>query len=117
MTSALVDWSLAIVEPRKLTDYLLSLDHPYGASKARFFLACGFSPHGHEAFAQALIAQARGGLERTEAGFDGGTKLIVDGETETPAGDLRRIRTVWMLDSARARLVSAYPLRSEAGDT
>jgi hypothetical protein len=35
----------AYVPPNKLLDYLLSLSHPVGGSKARFFRSAGFDGH------------------------------------------------------------------------
>jgi hypothetical protein len=34
----------AILDDRKITQYLLSTVHPTGASKAKFFMSVGFSP-------------------------------------------------------------------------
>ena len=34
----------AILDNRKITQYLLSTVHPTGASKAKFFISFGFSP-------------------------------------------------------------------------
>jgi hypothetical protein len=34
----------AILDNRKITQYLLSTVHPTGASRAKFFVSVGFSP-------------------------------------------------------------------------
>lgn len=47
----------AVVEPGKLAGYLLNLNHSKGGSKAKFFLANGFSSRTLE---QALRAHADG---------------------------------------------------------
>ena len=59
MTIKLPGVSRALVEQRRITDYLLNLAHEQGASKARFFLARGFSLAAWAAFGEALIAQGR----------------------------------------------------------
>jgi hypothetical protein len=43
MSLCLPGISSARVEQKKIAEYLLNLDHPQGASKARFFQARGFS--------------------------------------------------------------------------
>jgi hypothetical protein len=48
----------AIVDPRKLTDYLLSATHPFGRSKAEFFARFGYSGDNWPAFAGALLRHA-----------------------------------------------------------
>ncbi len=52
------DFATAVVDPRKLTDYLLATGHPEGGAKAIFFRRYGFSPDAADGFAAALKAQA-----------------------------------------------------------
>ena len=44
----------AVVAREKITEYLLSLTSPRGASKARFFMRFGFTIERWEVFAEAL---------------------------------------------------------------
>ena len=53
-----LDWSKAVISERKLTDYLLAIDHPEGGPKAAFFLRCGFDPSKPSELADALVEQA-----------------------------------------------------------
>ncbi len=46
----------AVVEKAKITEYLLSLDHPDGRSKAEFFARFGFRRQHWEVLAEALRA-------------------------------------------------------------
>lgn len=97
-----------LVEDRKLTDYLLSEDHEHGASKARFFLGIDFSTKALGWFASALVEQAKSGklsLSRT----DFGNKYVIVGDILSPNGRSYRVRTVWIEDETRIRLVTAIP--------
>ncbi len=51
------EWLL--VEREKILDYLLNLDHRYGASKARFFGAFGFRRDAWEVLRDALCEHGR----------------------------------------------------------
>lgn len=101
----------AEVDQRKLTVYLLSVDHPEGRDKARFFAAIGFTPEQAELLEIGLrsIAQHQDVLRTVETRF--GTKYVIDGLIEAPNGSLVRLRTVWHIDrsSERPRFITAYP--------
>ena len=49
---------LAQVPEKKLREYLLSLSHPVGHAKARFFLSIGFSPDRWQVLSEALLRHA-----------------------------------------------------------
>jgi hypothetical protein len=102
----------ALVEQDKITEYLLSPVHRYGASKARFFGAFGFRAEQWEIFAQALREQGRNHdvTKVRETGF--GPRYEVEGVLCSPDGRRPRVRTVWQLDrgAAAPRLITAYPL-------
>lgn len=49
----------AIVEPTKITGYLLSDTNTRGRGKAQFFTSFGFSPNAPEALRQALFSTPR----------------------------------------------------------
>ncbi len=51
--------SKALVERRKLTDYLLDFDHPEGAGKAEFFSRFGLTAPKWQVLAKALRTHAR----------------------------------------------------------
>ena len=101
----------AEVPRQKISDYLLRPDHAEGASKARFFLARGFSGEDWPALARALVKQAEADVSaKIEGRF--GTKYVVDGAIECPDGSQPEIRTVWMIahGAINPRLVTAHPL-------
>jgi hypothetical protein len=104
--------SLAMVEPEKITEYLLNAEHRYGASKARFFARFGFSLANWETLALALLDHGRQFevKEVTETIF--GPCYEVEGELQTPDGRTPKIRSVWQVDHGMVapRLITAYPL-------
>ena len=102
----------AYVEERKITAYLLDPSHPVGSSKARFFLAFGFSVSEWRVFESALIehAQTHEVVEVEHTSY--GVKYVIIGAIETPDGrNPKRVRVVWQIDhgGSRPRLVAALP--------
>jgi hypothetical protein len=102
----------AYVSISKITDYLLSETHIVGRSKARFFRSFGFDETNVSQFEQGLtrIAQTELVAETTETIY--GKKYVIDGELETPSGDMIHLRTVWIIETGNdiPQLVTAYPL-------
>jgi hypothetical protein len=106
---------LAIVEERKVTEYLLNTSHRFGASKARFFMAFGFTASAWHLLAEALRNHPRDGqvASTSETGF--GPRYEVDGPLIAPDGRRPRVRSVWQFDRGQVapRLITAYPLEAE----
>jgi hypothetical protein len=104
--------SRAYVSISKITDYLLSETHNVGKSKARFFRSFGFDETTVNQFEQGLIriAQTESIAETTETIY--GKKYVIDGELETPSGDIIHLRTVWIIETGDdiPRLITAHPL-------
>lgn len=48
----------ALVEERKIVEYLLNREHPVGASKTKFFLSCGFSLAEWVTLRQSLVTRS-----------------------------------------------------------
>src|SRR5437870_2684502 len=103
---------LAIVEQAKVCDYLLNSQHRFGASKARFFAAFGFTLDVWERLAVALkVHGAENEVTKVkDTGF--GPRYEVEGELATPDGRRPRLRTVWQVDEGQnaPRLITAHPL-------
>jgi hypothetical protein len=102
----------ASVPERKLRDYLLSLSHPVGKSKARFFRGLGFDESTIDQLREELkeVIQ-RAPVEETER-TSHGTKYVVVGSIRSPDGEEVTIRTVWMIEEegpGAPRFVTAYP--------
>jgi len=102
-----------VVEPEKITRYLLNIDHPDGYSKARFFIACGFRIENYTVFKDSLIAHF---LDNHEAAIsvqtDFGEKLILTGLLETPKKGGIKLKSIWFqpINEDCIKLVTAYPL-------
>ncbi len=103
----------AVVDRRKIMDYLLSVRHPDGQSKAAFFSSFGFRTAHWGTFADALRAHGGSGTVTGLTESDYGVRYSVDGVIETPDGRNPRVRTVWVIASGddEPRLVTAHPLR------
>jgi hypothetical protein len=100
----------ARIDPRKVSDYLLSTVHPVGRHKQRFFHKIGFSGDQPARFVAALRQVARQGALRGETPTRFGTKYIVDGWLDAPIGRVE-IRTVWMVPEGAVvpEFVTAFP--------
>jgi len=102
----------ALVEEKKVVEYLLNPAHPDGGPKAKFFLARGFSAHRWDEMRDALLAQGRDNRVTKVTPHPWGTRYQVDCRCPTPDGANPCIRSVWELAPAAAcpRLLTAYPL-------
>ncbi len=106
---------LAIVERGKIVDYLLNLQHPIGASKARFFARYGFNAREWARLAAALKehGQTNEVTGMRETGY--GVVYQIDGELVATDGRSAMLRTVWQAETGAVapRLIAAYPLSGE----
>ena len=98
------------ISPRKARDYLLNLNHRDGGSKARFFIAKGFSLNLWRTFAEAVARHPIDNpIQATEA-TEFGLKVMVRYRLRTPDGSDPCILTVWMVeDTGMPRLMTAFP--------
>lgn len=84
-----------IPEP-KLTEYLLSLSHPVGKSKARFFHAHGFDRSAADLLEERLLRVAREEPVVATEQTRHGTKYVVDGSIQTPRStEVRACASGW----------------------
>jgi hypothetical protein len=98
-----------VAEP-KITNYLLDLSHPLGASKAAFFRDCGFSHAEWQTMAAALAAHPVLNQIESKTDTPHGSKYVVRCNLATPDGRNPCVVTVWMKEGdTPARLVTAYP--------
>lgn len=111
MTDRLPNAELVYVEERKVTSYLLALEHPDGHDKAVFFMRFGFRSDEWERLAEALLEHARENrpVERVETPF--GVQYAVEGPLRSPDGRAPPVRAVWeeRPGGRGPRLVTAYP--------
>lgn len=101
----------ALVEERKVREYLMNRTHPDGISKARFFARRGYRDEDWRRLADDLRHH---GQQNDVAGIvesPYGTKYSVDGQLRTPSGESIGVITVWIVEKGTdvPRLVTAYP--------
>lgn len=103
----------ATVPREKLTEYLLSPDHPDGRDKAAFFSRVGFSIAAWQILAEALLRHAAVHEVARIADNEFGKRYVVEGPLDAPDGRTPLVRSVWFVafGNELPRLVSAYPLR------
>ena len=107
----LPDAERAFVDPAKVRDYLLALDHPEGGDKARVFVAAGFSAADWKLLVHQLQRLARLAPSRPGRASPFGRKYEINGIIQSPTGDFMRVRTIWMIHHGEdfPRLITAYP--------
>lgn len=101
----------AVVDPRKVREYLLSMEHPVGRFKARFFGSIGFLPAGWRGFIAALERLAREGDVHRIEDTEFGRKYIVRGRLVGPSGTWADVESVWIVLPGHdaPHLVTVYP--------
>jgi hypothetical protein len=111
MNDRLPNADKAVVEPAKLTEYLLSLTHEDGMGKAKFFMMFGFTREQADQLETSLLKHGQTqpvvDLKTTEHGV----KYVLECAVESPDGRNPCIRSVWIVDAGKTapRLVTAYP--------
>jgi hypothetical protein len=100
----------ALVEERKVIEYLLNVDHPEGGSKAKFFIAQGFALRDQSKLRASLIIQGRVNAITRTVETEWGARYTVECRCPTPNGRNPCIRTVWQMEDGAPRLLTAIPL-------
>jgi len=102
----------AVIERRKLTEYLLSETHPTGRFKAQFFKKLGFKRANVEQFEEWLRSIALNESVTEVVSSPYGVKYIVDAQVAIPSAERVSVRTVWIMEwgDDRPRFVTAYPI-------
>jgi len=100
-----------LIDETKIRDYLLSMDHPEGVAKFRFFLRLGFHPRSWRRLEQALRSQLRSGDLAEVEDMEYGRKVVIVGSIEGLNGLRSTLRTVWIQrrEEKVLRFVTAYP--------
>ena len=112
MISRLPNAQLAVIDQRKITDYLLAQAHPAGRGKAAFFQRFGFSAAAWAMLRDALFDHARSASIVSAADTPFGRKYILEGSLATPDGRNPRVRAIWFVTAGEMapRFVTAYPI-------
>ena len=101
----------AIVDPRKVRDYLLSPEHPVGRFKAAFFTVPGYRRDQWQRLQQDLLELGRAGAVERSKKSAFGQKYKVRGILTGPTGVDADLVTVWIVleGEASPRFVTAFP--------
>lgn len=104
------DAERAIIEPEKVRDYLLNLEHPDGGSKAVWFYSLGYVRDEWQLLAEDLLAIARD-CDKFDAQMTKfGIKYKASGAVVRPNHRPGKVMTVWIVeDNDPPRFVTAYP--------
>jgi hypothetical protein len=103
----------AVVARRRITEYLLSAEHPSGKSKASFFLDFGFTSSQWTVMAHALKLHALTNelVKVDDSPF--GKRYVIERLLETPSGTSVNVRTAWFIETGEEipHFVTAFPLQ------
>lgn len=101
----------AIIDPRKIRDYLLSVEHPVGRYKAYFFIRLGFASERWRDLRDQLQSVALQEDAEVSEGADHGQKYVVRGTIAGAAGRRAKVLTAWIIlhGEEMPRFVTAYP--------
>ena len=104
-----------IIPDKKLTDYLLSVIHPEGQSKARLLRSWGFNKSNNHELKGAFrkIVRTRKVVSSRPSDDRSGINYVIDGKIIIPIGGVRKIRTIWYIKhgSRKPRFITAIPLK------
>lgn len=103
-----------VVDPVKLTGYLLSLSHAKGSGKAKWFRRIGFDESTRGEFSLELRRMPIDGVLTEIIDSPYGTKYVVEGTLLGPLGG-GMVRSVWQVNRGFTipRLIAAYPIDVE----
>ena len=102
---------LAVVEPAKVRDYLLSASHPVGRFKAAVFFALGYAADDWQVLQNDILSLARTGEGRPGQASQYGQKFEVSGILRGPSGRQATFTTVWLVQAGSGvpRFITAFP--------
>ena len=100
----------AILDDRKITQYLLNAVHPTGAAKAKFFMSFGFSPGNWALLKSALLHHPQNNPVTSQSSNPFGQKFEVSCSLVAPDGR-NPIISVWIIEppDPNPRFITAYP--------
>ena len=101
----------AILDDRKITQYLLSTVHPAGEPKAKFFISFGFSLENWAELKSALLKHAQNNPVTAQVSSPFGQKFEVCCSLVAPDGRNPCIISVWIIEppDPSPRFITAYP--------
>jgi hypothetical protein len=101
----------AVVDERKVREYLLSRSHPVGRFKAAFFARGGFTNDNVGLLTTELLKLAAHGEAELGHATEHGQKYLISGILSGPAGATIEVTSVWIVPKPAGipRLVTVYP--------
>jgi hypothetical protein len=101
----------AIIDPRKITDYLLCATHEQGGPKAQFFISFGWSQEAPGELVDDLYRHALASEVVRSYPAPHGQKFEIVGPISTPDGSVVVVKSVWIVlfGEDAPRLVTALP--------
>lgn len=110
--------TVAVIDARKITHYLLSPIHPTGRAKATYFGSFGFKAESWQTLQSALVEHLLAAVLVETVMTEFGEKYIVEGSLKTPDGRHPRVRAVWFVETGEtvSRFVTAYPAPGDRVD-
>ena len=102
---------LAEIDPIKLHGYLLSMNHPVGRFKARFFTALGYAADDWQVLEADLRIQHLGQDAEAGPSDSNGQTYTIRAILIGPNGQSANVLSVWFVRAATGipHLVTAYP--------
>lgn len=101
----------AVIDPRKLRDYVLSFEHDTGRYKAAFFAQMGYSDDDWSRLERDIREQHL--VQPAEPGQPSslGRKYVITAALQGPHGPARQVTSVWIIRPSReeAELVTIEP--------
>lgn len=101
----------AVVDERKVREYLLSKSHPIGRFKAAFLARAGFDASSSPDLTSAILHLAQTGDATLGETSKYGQKYSISGILRGPTGIAVEVTTIWILSAPDAppRLVTVFP--------
>ena len=100
----------ALVDAHRVKEYLLNLQHARGGSKAKFFIAHGFTSDAWALLQTSLRIQGRVNTVTRGIEAEWGVRHTVECDCPSPDGRNPCVRTVWQMEDGAPRLLTAIPL-------
>ena len=100
------------VNPQKISNYLLNVNHPDGGSKAKLLIGFGFDLNHVSVLENTIINQAMFNDVSKVIPSTFGEKYLVEGNIKTPSGKFLQVRTVWVkeLKEETVKFITLYPI-------
>jgi filamentous hemagglutinin len=101
----------AVIDPRKISAYLLAPAHEHGGPKAHFFISFGWSPDLPSQFIDALRKHALSWQVDRSYPAEYGQKFELLGPLQAPDGSSVVVKSVWIIlvGEDLPRLVTVVP--------